>query len=69
MEKVRRCEQTAGPFDRLRAGSSTAPLAIRLRGPFDYAQGQDDNFYINRSLKLKLHVVYIPSVLSLKLAT
>ena len=24
-------EQTAGPFDRLRAGSSTAPLAMRLR--------------------------------------
>ena len=23
--------QTAGPFDKLRAGSSTAPLAIRLR--------------------------------------
>src|SRR5216683_629575 len=44
-KKYRHYEQTAGPFDRLRAGSSTAPLAMRLRGRFDYAQGQDDNFY------------------------
>jgi hypothetical protein len=29
--KYRHCEQTAGPFDRLRAGSSTALLAMRLR--------------------------------------
>jgi hypothetical protein len=31
MEKVRHYKQTAGPFDRLRADSSTAPLAMRLR--------------------------------------
>src|SRR5258708_5825765 len=29
--KYRQYEQTAGPFDRLRAGSSTSPLAMRLR--------------------------------------
>ncbi len=28
---------------------------MRLRGPFDYAQGQDDNFYIKQSLKLKIN--------------
>jgi hypothetical protein len=33
-------EQTAGP--------PTSPLAMRPRGPFDYAQGLDDNFHINR---------------------
>src|SRR5260370_22476601 len=31
-------------------------LTMRLRGPFDYAQGQDDNFYINHSLGLKVYV-------------
>jgi hypothetical protein len=40
LEKVRRYEQTAGPFGKLRAGSSAAPLAMRLQGPFDYAQGR-----------------------------
>src|SRR5216683_3160272 len=30
-KKYRHYEQTAGPFDRVRAGSSTAPLAMRLR--------------------------------------
>jgi hypothetical protein len=31
VERVAAYERTAGPFDRLRAGSSTAPLAMRLR--------------------------------------
>ena len=43
MKKILHYEQTAGP--------STTPLAMKLRGPFDYAQGQDDNFYVNQSLK------------------
>ena len=25
---------------------------MKLRGPFDYAQGQDGNFYVHPSLKL-----------------
>ena len=39
LEKVRRYEQTAGPFGKLRAGSLTVPLAMRLQGPFDLLSG------------------------------
>ena len=61
LETVLAHEQTAGPFDKLRAGSSTAPLAMKLRGPFDWLRVRmtisDIQFRIfNQLLKLKLYV-------------
>ena len=43
--------ETAGPFDKLRAGSSTRPLAMRLRA----APLRNDNFDISSSFKFRLY--------------
>jgi hypothetical protein len=65
MEKVlAHYEQTAGPFDKLRAGSSTAPLAMRLReSPLGMTISTSIN-HLNSSY-MSMH----PGVLSLELAT